>query len=885
MDPRGRRILVFGDSLTHRGARTAPDGVPALPLANRTGTPGDLLASYLLTAGAAAVRVNGRVSRSAINLWKGNNGENGAAVVAAEAGARPDLVIIMLGTNDLGMGAAADAAAFQRLRDAFAGYGAEVVAIGPPAFARADLNAKAVTVYQTLARVFGANDVIDARPLSADVVTTAQGRAGDGIHFAGSGASKVAARLAQAVLARPGRVAAGGAADAGIPSAGGGTAVVTSTPSPWWAVVGATLAVAAVGGAVLVKRRRAVRLAGAPRVVPAVEARDYVRAIRRGDARSKRGGRDFTESVDPGPLLELDVPLAEIGLATRAWLTESTDPTRVAAYTKAEISTPVYLVRARRGLTVSDGVHRVLAALARGDTTIRALVPYDYAAARGWTSTPSTLGAVTVDVDDVPARYRGEVAAAATRAGSAGADGPLEFIGMGMEGVVFCDGADRAYKVGRRLVTGAPPQLATEAAFLKKAGQIPAIKQHVAKFYRYDAASDVIVRECVRPKGTRRGGRNLPSDDDAWDMGDRIGKVMRPYGFTAPERKPDSFVHVSGRGLVLVDAGFALKRGHELVKEALDVANERRPVTKRRAQDLVWALAAERGDSIPAKVADPLITRLRAQTPGLDGVTKVTSQPWLDVDDDMEVAEWRVTDEADIDGVELRNNMDPTKTVLAHRSTKQRGWQATWFDDRGPAGDVIRPTLVAALEDQAPASAYDVVAVHLRSQRGLRGGGGAVVRQPLVERPAVRRALVQLERLGWELQVADLDLVTKRARLVAKRFDGRLVTLDVQNGQTTVVRETEEHGTKLVGRRGDRMPVPTVTMRLLGRDRIPGGPQAGLRFLADYLDDNRLYAAPQLGPKAARTAISAILGEAHRDAAIIEDQQRQVRDQRLLTES
>jgi hypothetical protein len=488
---------------------------------------------------------------------------------------------------------------------------------------------------------------------------------------------------------------------------------------------------------------------------------------------------------------------------------------------------------------------------------------------------------VTVDVDDVPAKYRDEVAAAAVRAGAVGADGPLEFIGMGMEGVVFCDAADRAYKVGRHFTADRPPQLANEAAFLKKAGQIPAIKQHVAKFYRYDRANDVIVRECVRPKGTRRGGRDTPSDTDAWDMGDRIDKVMRPYGFTAPERKRDSFVHVSGRGLVLVDGGFALKRGHELVKEALDVVNGRQAVPRAKAQDLVWALEAERGTSVPAKVADPLITRLRAQTPGLDGVTKVISQPWLDVDDDMEVAEWHVTDEADIDGVELRNNMDPTKTVLAHRSTKQRGWQATWFDALGPASDVIRPTLVAALEDQAPASAYDVVAVHLRSRRGL---GTALVRQPLVERPTVRRALGQLERLGWELQVADLDLVTKRARITAKRFDGRLVVLDVQNGQSTVTREVEEHGTKLVGRRGDRMPVPTVTMRLLGRDRVPGGPQAGLRFLAAYLDDNRLYAAPQLGPKAAHEAIGVILGEAHRDAAVIEDQQRQARDQRLLTE-
>ena len=861
MDPRGRRILVFGDSLTHRGATTAPDGVPALPLANRTGTPGDLLASYLLTAGAAAVRVNGRVSRSAINLWKGNNGENGTAVVAAEVAARPDLVIIMLGTNDLGMGATADAAAFRRLRDAFAGYGAEVWAIGPPAFARADLNAKAVTVYATLVQVFGPTRVIDARPLSADVVTVAQGRAGDGIHFGAGGASKVAARLAQTLLAQPGEGA------------------VATAPSPWWAVAGAALAVAAVGGAVLVKRRRTSRLMGPPRFIPATEAREYVRAIRRGDARSKRGGRDFPESLDPGPLLELDVPLTEITPTTRTWLTESTDPGRVATYAKAAIATPVYLVQSRRGLTVSDGGHRVLAALARGDSTVRALVPYDYAVSRGWTA--AGLGAVTVDVDDVPAQYRGEVAAAAARAGAAGADGQLEFIGMGMEGIVFCDAADRAYKVGRHLTADRPPQLADEAAFLKKAGQIPAIKQHVAKFYRYDHANDVIVRECVHPKGTRRGGRNMPSDTDARDMADRIDRIMRPYGFTGPERKRDSFVHVSGRGLVLVDGGFALKRGHELVKEALDVVNGRQAVPRTKAQDLVWALEAERGTGVPAKVANPLIARLRAQTPGLDGVTKVISQPWLDVDDDMEVATWQVTDEADIDGVELRNNMDPTKTVLAHRSTKQRGWQATWFDALGPASDVIRPTLVAALEDQAPASAYDVVAVHLRSRRGL---GTALVRQPLVERPTVRRALSQLERLGWELQVADLDLVTKRARITAKRFDGRLVVLDVQNGRSTVTREVEEHGTKLVGRRGDRMPVPTVTMRLLGRDRVPGGPQAGLRFLAAYLDDNRLYAAPQLGSKAAQEAIGVILGEAHRDAAVIEDQQRQARDQRLLTE-
>lgn len=700
MDVRGRRILVFGDSLTHRGARTAPDGVPALPLGNRTGTPGDLLASYLLAAGAAAVRVNGRVSRSAVNLWKGNNGENGTAVVAAEVAARPDLVIIMLGTNDLGMGATADAAAFRRLRDAFAGYGAEVWAIGPPAFARADLNAKAVTVYATLVQVFGPTRVIDARPLSADVVTVAQGRAGDGIHFGAGGAGKVAARLAQTLLAQSGRPLPSGSVDAGVPTTGEGA--VATTPSPWWAVAGAALAVAAVGSAVLVKRRRQRGLA-APWSTRGRRLVGYrVMRYRDGVAVSGADAR-------------IQTPL--VRGAIHAYPGKGMFLTHDAQYAKDYYGNHDHNVLLTYEFT-PDAVTSGALEDREPEVSVRAakLVAWETFGDQDLEGAPSTLGAVTVDVDDVPAQYRGEVAAAAARAGAAGADGQLEFIGMGMEGIVFCDAADRAYKVGRQ-GGAAQPQLANEAAFFKKAGQIPAIKQHVAKFYRYDQANDVIVRECVRPKGTRRGGRDMPSDTDAWDMGDRIDKVMRPYGFTAPERKRDSFVHVSGRGLVLVDGGFALKRGHELVKEALDVVNGRQAVPRTKAQDLVWALEAERGTSVPAKVANPLIARLRAQTPGLDGVTKVISQPWLDVDDDMEVATWQVTDEADIDGVELRNNMDPTKTVLAHRSTKQRGWQATWFDALGPASDVIRPTLVAALEDQAPASAYDVVAVHLRSQR------------------------------------------------------------------------------------------------------------------------------------------------------------------------
>lgn len=229
MDLSGKRVLIFGDSLTHRGARSSPDGRDVTEGIDRDSSPGDLLASYLLQQGARSARINGRVSRSAYNFFRI---EDAGGILAEEVARDPDVVFVFLGTNDLGLNQNADASAFQNIRNAFHGV-AEVYAIGPPMFASETANQRARVVYATLSRVFGAGHVFDLRPLTRDL--TEQGRTSDGIHFTGVGARTVAARLAS-VIADYGQIAL----------------------RPLWKPVGVSLGLAAgaIGLAWIIRRRR-----------------------------------------------------------------------------------------------------------------------------------------------------------------------------------------------------------------------------------------------------------------------------------------------------------------------------------------------------------------------------------------------------------------------------------------------------------------------------------------------------------------------------------------------------------------------------------------------------------------------------------------------------
>lgn len=234
MDVKGQRVLIFGDSLTARsGAPIQVDVTEGID--RRSSSPGDLLASQLLAAGATAARINARVGRSAWNFWQR---EEAAKLIAADLAWQPTIVFVMLGTNDIGLNLTKDRQALERIRDAYAAGGAQLVGIGPPAFSVERLAEGLPGIVAMHRKVFGPDRVVDARPLSQDLLE-APGRAGDRVHFTAAGAAALAPRLAAAI--------------AGLPAA-------PRKGAPWKPLgigFGLTLGLGAlIGGMVWVSRRR-----------------------------------------------------------------------------------------------------------------------------------------------------------------------------------------------------------------------------------------------------------------------------------------------------------------------------------------------------------------------------------------------------------------------------------------------------------------------------------------------------------------------------------------------------------------------------------------------------------------------------------------------------
>lgn len=167
------KYLIIGDSLS---LTTYP-------------TPGYLLGKFLEARGAA-VRINARGGRSAHTFF---TMDNGAAVLANEARRNPDVVIVMLGTNDVGY---PNAAQMQRIKDAFPK--ASVWGIGPPTLPKSPQGAeKIVAMMRGIFPQF-----VDWRPLTADMISTSTGRSPDLVHFSQAGAATAAKRLDAALAAR-----------------------------------------------------------------------------------------------------------------------------------------------------------------------------------------------------------------------------------------------------------------------------------------------------------------------------------------------------------------------------------------------------------------------------------------------------------------------------------------------------------------------------------------------------------------------------------------------------------------------------------------------------------------------------------------------------------
>jgi hypothetical protein len=183
--------------------------------------------------------------------------------------------------------------------------------------------------------------------------------------------------------------------------------------------------------------------------------------------------------------------------------------------------------------------------------------------------------------EDVRAIWRGErqgrdvgtsdVTEAALLAVDAGAKPPLEFVGMGMTGIVFCEEPPHgyAYKVARS--PQAHRTLAEEAEWLATADSIPEVRPLVARIVRWDQRRGIIVRECVRGRvGTWGLGKKVN------DIYDRVAPFMLAEGWTMPELKGDSVVFDSqGRGKI-VDASMPTRISNRLLGWVEDILEGRR---------------------------------------------------------------------------------------------------------------------------------------------------------------------------------------------------------------------------------------------------------------------------------------------------------------------
>lgn len=201
------------------------------------------------------------------------------------------------------------------------------------------------------------------------------------------------------------------------------------------------------------------------------------------------------------------------------------------------------------------------------------------------------------------------------RAITAGAPTPLEYMGAGMTGVVFCvDGV--AYKVARRMRDIDHQMFEDEAEWLTAASHVTDVAPSVAEIFHFDPDNLVIERDCPRPATDqtpyRYGERRLS------DLHGDIERAMLPHGWTAPEFKPDSYV-ITARGPVLVDASMPSRVGQELARYVEDVVADDRQLWSDRPSDIAFYVRREIGQTLSKGEADRLEALIESKWPGANG--------------------------------------------------------------------------------------------------------------------------------------------------------------------------------------------------------------------------------------------------------------------------
>lgn len=112
-----------------------------------------------------------------------------------------------------------------------------------------------------------------------------------------------------------------------------------------------------------------------------------------------------------------------------------------------------------------------------------------------------------------------------------------------------------------------------------------------------------------------------------------------------------------------------------------------------------------------------------------------------------------------------------------------------------------------------------------------------------------------LERVGWEIRSAEIDLVRGEVILIAHRFDGRWLYLRGTNDGGVVERFQRS---EINERRSRGLLIDVIVDEFLGRDRCEG-PRSGLRHVCNYIADNPSPGFPALSSGVIKNAIRLLL--------------------------
>jgi hypothetical protein len=190
------------------------------------------------------------------------------------------------------------------------------------------------------------------------------------------------------------------------------------------------------------------------------------------------------------------------------------------------------------------------------------------------------------------------------RALNVGAEPPLEWVGSGMTGSVFCDAQSLAYKVAHYQDDHSRGTFQREFEWLEEAFSIGL---PVSEPVELDLDELVIVRTC--PVGRPGGWADTKRLQELHY--EEMAPAMEKAGWKMPEFKTDSYIIGDDGSATLVDASFPIRIGIGMLKYARDVASGKRDPYQGSPSDVAMDLQTEiLMERVDEKVAKPIVKRL-----------------------------------------------------------------------------------------------------------------------------------------------------------------------------------------------------------------------------------------------------------------------------------